>query len=274
MYNDHEEEKSHILRAARPPNEPEVFLMNLPLPLLDQVAYITVLLLGLAICFFGYRLLRFWLALAGLQTGFYLGLWLGGNVLDNKVLILVVAVLCGILLAGLFVLVIKAGGFLAGAGAMVLLAALAMRLLQLPPYWYVLLVALLIGGILGVLTVKPFLILATAFNGAWLAADSVAGLLGRSQIAQYIQTHSQIKGAALALLLIGVAVLMILGALWQFRMERKRGIRAKSAEATAAAARMPAAPLPPAAANDRHPQPAGPAADSADQSDTSDKPDK
>ncbi len=196
--------------------------MNLSIAIIDQAVYGVALLLGLAICFFGYQLFRFWLMAAGLQAGFYLGLWLGNQVLRNEVMIWVIAILCGILVAGLSYVLVKIGAFIAGAAILVLLAALVLQLFGAPMNLYVLLIALLAGGLLGVFTVRPYLILATAANGAFLIADSIANLIAGHPLSKFFDVHKQMKTGVLALLLTGLIVLSILGAMVQFHFARKK----------------------------------------------------
>lgn len=218
--------------------------------LTDQAIYGVVVLLGLSACFFGYRLIRCWLALAGMQTGFYLGLWLGGMIFKSQIVTLILAILFGLFLAGLFAIFIKIGGFLAGAAATVLLAALVIQALPFGSGTYIiytLLGALLIGGVLGLLSVRPFLILATALNGAYLAADSIANLITGAPPAEYVELHRQLGGSSLILLLTGIAMLTILGAVVQFQMERKRGIRTRQAAVPSATPSTPITPAVPVA---------------------------
>ena len=205
--------------------------MNLAISVPDQAAYAVIGLLGLLICFFGYRLFRFWLLAAGLQAGFFLGLWLGNSILRSEVLIMVIAILCGILVAGLSYTLVKIGAFIAGAATLAMLAVLVMSLLGVPANIYVILAMIILGGLLAIFSIRPFLILATAANGAYLVADSSANLIGGYPLSQYMQTHTQMKPGALALLIVGLVVLTILGAAFQFRESRQRLKAAKQAAA-------------------------------------------
>lgn len=210
--------------------------MNLAITSADQAVYLVLGLLGLAVCFFGYRLFRFWLLVAGLQAGFILGLLLGSAVFRSEVVVMVVAILCGILAAGLSFTLVKIGAFIAGAATLAMLAVLVMKLLGIPANIFVILAAVILGGLLAVFSVRPFLILATAANGAYLVADSAANLIGGYPLSQYLQTHTQIKPGAMALLLVGLVVLTVLGAAFQFREYRQRSRSAKQAAAVSAAA--------------------------------------
>jgi hypothetical protein len=210
--------------------------MNLAITSADQAVYLVLGLLGLAVCFFGYRLFRFWLLVAGLQAGFILGLLLGSSVFRSEVMIMVVAILCGILAAGLSFTLVKVGAFIAGAATLAMLVILVMKLLGKPANVFVVFAAVLLGGLLAIFAVRPFLILATAANGAYLVADSAANLIGGYPLSQYLQTHTQIKPGALALLLVGLVVLTVLGAAFQFREFRQRSRSARQAAAVSAAA--------------------------------------
>jgi hypothetical protein len=203
----------------------------------DQAIYAILLLIGLVICFFGYRIFRVFLFLAGLQVGFILGLWLGGMLFSSQLVVLIVAILAGIVLALISGILLKIGGFLAGAGVLAILAAFVLQLLKITDSntrLIVFLVAAIIGGLLGVFAVKPFLILVTAVNGAYLVADSVLNLVGGYPASQYLQMHGQLSTLELVLLLAGVIILAILGAMVQFRAAYRKKIAA-----------VPASPPPP-----------------------------
>ncbi|MEA4890891.1 MAG: DUF4203 domain-containing protein [Clostridiaceae bacterium] len=208
----------------------------------DQALYLLTLVLGLVVCFWGYRLFRFWLILAGLQTGFFFGFWLGDRYLDNTVLVLVIAGLCAVLIAALAYTLLKLGAFICGAAVCALLAALVMQLFLPAPYWPVLAGAALIGGLLGLFSVKPFLILATAVNGAYLVADGVFNLLAGYPIGSYLATHEEIRTEHLILLLVGILLLTILGVLFQSRMDKRKSAKMKIQADSAKAAATPAMP--------------------------------
>lgn len=199
-------------------------MMNQAIAVTDQAIYVILLLVGLATCFWGYRVFRIWLFLAGLQAGFLLGLWLGGLVFNSQLIILIVAALLGLALALLSGLIIRIGGFLAGAGILVILAWSVLQIMQVSSSirLYVLIGAVVLGGLLGVLSVKPFLILLTAINGAFLVTDSLFNLISRQPASQFLVIHNQLDTLTLVLLLVGTLVLATLGAIIQFRAARRK----------------------------------------------------
>ena len=151
--------------------------------------------------------------LIGLQSGFLLGLWLGSLIFGSPIVILIAAILLGLLMAGVFGLMLHIGGFLAGAGSAVLLALIILTLFQASTTILVigLLLALIAGGMAGVLAVKPFLILATAFNGACLVVNSVFSLISGHPVHQAIEAYHQTGTWAIVLMLAGLIVLAVLG---------------------------------------------------------------
>lgn len=188
----------------------------------DQAIYGVLLILGLLVCFWGYRLFRFWLFVAGLQAGFFLGLSLGSTLLKNQVLILIVAILSALLIAGLSFALVRLGALFAGAAVVGLVFILLMQLFSVHYSPYVLIAVMVIGGLLGVFSVKPFLVLATAVNGAWLAADSAANLISGHALNDYLTAHQAMKTGTLILLLAGIIVLAIFGTMVQFSNLHKK----------------------------------------------------
>lgn len=200
-------------------------MLPLTLSLFDRIVFLVVALLGLAACLGGSRFLRFWLALAGLQAGFYVGLRFSGLILPDPVHQLVLAVVAAIILAGFFAILTRVGSLLAGAGVMLLFADQLLRLLPLPllkPYGiYILLGFMLPGLMLGVFKVRFFLILASAFNGAWLLSFCTGGFIAAWPLDQAVLKYHQLQGGHHALIMIGTLVFMILGAWLQFALARR-----------------------------------------------------
>ena len=127
------------------------------------------LVLALMQCYFGYKLLKFWITLAGFVTGFGLGLWAGFRFLPEKEWYLyLIALGAGILLGFLAFKLYLAGVFLfcglllAGAVLMVLEKFALPDIVQIAAA----LAAFAVGGILGVKFEKPLIIVITAVSGA------------------------------------------------------------------------------------------------------------
>jgi len=200
-------------------------MFELSMSLLDRIVFLAVGLLGLVACFSGSRLLRFWLALTGLLTGFYLGLNYGGLVLPDPVHQMVLGILIGLVLSGLYSIFPRVGSLLTGAGVMALLADQLLRIILFPQldeyHLYIVLFFVLLGVLLGVLQVRPFLVLASAWSGGWLAAFCGGGFIAAWPLDQAAVRYDQLQGGPHALVLIGTAVLLILGAWVQFGLARR-----------------------------------------------------
>lgn len=139
---------------------------------------------GLVICFFGYRLIRAVLAL----TGFAAGALIGAAIVaafpgSGQVAVLVGAAIGGVLGAILSALLYKVGVFLLGALAGLALAGFVLALLNATLLWPWLLGAAFAGGLLTLLVERPLLALFTAAAGAWMFALALAALLGRQPLA-------------------------------------------------------------------------------------------
>lgn len=223
---------------------------NLTLELLDKAVFLIIGLLALTACLAGGRLLRLWLALAGLQAGLYLGLTYGSLVFSSSVHQLVLAIVAGILLAGFFSILSRIGALFAGGGVLILLADLALRVLPFTTdsiRLYILGGAFLAGAILGLIKFRGFLILASAFNGGWLLSFCAAGVLADWLIDDTATEYAALQGSGLTLMLISTGVLLIIGSIIQFKLTFRRSDdqKAKNNKGRANADRHPAdvAPL-------------------------------
>jgi hypothetical protein len=84
-----------------------------------------LLVVGFIICFFGYRLLRFALVLAGFGAGLALGFAVARLIPGtSQVVALVIGIVCGVLGAVISTLLYKVGVFILGAVAGVLVAGI------------------------------------------------------------------------------------------------------------------------------------------------------
>lgn len=136
---------------------------------LDVAQSVLGLLAGLVVAFSGYRLARNLAGLAGFLAGFVLGLVVGAFLGPGA---LVVGVVLGVAFALLFVLAFRLVGGALGAGFAV---ALALSLAW--PAWAVVLAGV-VGALVGLAANRVVLALATAVGGAWLAVRSALELLG------------------------------------------------------------------------------------------------
>jgi hypothetical protein len=147
--------------------------------MLASVPPIALLVAGFVVCFFGYRLIRLTLGLAGFGMGLALGLTITGLLPHvSQVLTIVVGIVCGILGALAATLLYKLGVFVLGAGAGALVAGAVI----LATGWHhpvlIQIVAAIIGGILTLLLERPLVSILSALAGGWGIAAGAFRLLG------------------------------------------------------------------------------------------------
>jgi len=134
-----------------------------------------VVLLGLLICFFGYRMFRFVLAIFGFIIGASFVAGFGFTLTDGKeiVVILIAAVAGGLIVGALFLFLYSAGVFLLGAifGILLFSGIIGFVNSHSSPILYIL--PALVGGILALLLQKFMIILITSFTGAWVSVMAV-----------------------------------------------------------------------------------------------------
>jgi len=127
-----------------------------------------LLIAGFVVCFFGYRLLRFTLGLAGFCVGLALGLAVAGLITGiSQVITIVIGIVCGILGALLASLLYKVGVFMLGAGAGALLAGIIVAATGWHYPMIARVLAAIAGGILTLVLERPLVSILSAFAGAW-----------------------------------------------------------------------------------------------------------
>jgi hypothetical protein len=183
---------------------------------------IALLIAGFLICFFGYRLIRFTLGLAGFGAGFALGLTLAALVPHvSQLLTIVIGIVGGILGALGATLLYKFGVFLLGAGA----GALAAGIVIAAAGWHhpllIRMVAAISVGLLTLLLERPLVSVLSAFVGAWGIVFGAFKLLGWYEVAAGTQRPPAIYGVMVA----GWLLLALIGAGVQLRTAGRRGRR-------------------------------------------------
>lgn len=140
-------------------------------PLLLNFLLAGAVLLGLLICFFGYRIFRFVLAVAGFIIGASFVAGFGFTLTDGKdILVILIAGIAGGLIAGALLLFLySVGVFLVGAVFGILLFSAILEVLDVNTSPILYIVPALAGGILALLLQRFMIILITSFTGAWAA---------------------------------------------------------------------------------------------------------
>ncbi|HLH55244.1 MAG TPA: DUF4203 domain-containing protein [Verrucomicrobiae bacterium] len=191
-----------------------------------QVSALAVCVVGVLVCFWGYRLLKVTLGLLGFIAGAYAGWQLGITQLHaNDVMALVCAVVGGLIGMALYVWFYFLGVFLLGAtaGAIVTAAWVNSTGHQAQPL--VALVVAIAFGLIALVAQRFMIIIATAFSGAYLMAAGVWPFIAHGQSPSrvwldpaHVTPAGTLGYAALALwLVVGIA-----GASFQFRAGPKK----------------------------------------------------
>ena len=193
-----------------------------------NVAAIAAILLGLVVCFFGYRLIRAVLALAGFVVGAIIGATAVAAISGTgQVAVLIGAGIGGLLGAILSAVLYKVGVFALGALAGLMLSSIVPGFGLHAPLWLVRAGCALGFGLLALLIEHPLLSVLTALSGAWFAVAGTFVLLGRYSVwiapprLPAFDMHGWVGPAMLAAWLF----LTILGAATQLRTRHARNSR-------------------------------------------------
>ena len=147
------------------------------LPATYQIPAAIVLLIGGTVaCFFGYRLFRIVLAIFGFIVGAFASSSVFG-VSDTGPMI-VAAVVGGLIGAGLLIAAYFVGVALVGAGLGAAAANLAFAATDQDPHFLVLVLFTIVGAAGAMYLQRYFIIVGTAFGGAWTLIVGVMALVG------------------------------------------------------------------------------------------------
>ena len=139
-------------------------------------AAIVLLIGGIVACFFGYRLVRIVLAFAG----FALGALLASSVVaaSDTWAMLIAAVVGGLIGAGVLLAAYFVGVALTGAALGAVAANLMFAATGQDPHYMVLILLTLLGAAAAMYLQRYFIIVGTAFGGAWTVIVGAMALLG------------------------------------------------------------------------------------------------
>ena len=183
------------------------------------IAGVIAILIGLVACFYGYRMFRVWLAVAGFIGGAYFGESLGRMALPGDVWPVILAIALGLVFALIAYFVYRLGVILTGA---VLGAALVNLLFVswsgIPAAWPVVIGAVL-GAILASIFIKPYIIIGSSFNGAYLA---VIGIYSIAVVRDLSKAQLLAPGGLPWYVLVGIFILTALGIMVQFGINKGR----------------------------------------------------
>lgn len=173
----------------------------------------TVISVAVAVCtlFWGYKLLKFWVSLAGFVIGAVVGAVCGIHLQGEMSLIIGAVLAAGIIFACLALFFYKVGIFLfVGVTGYGLVTTLLYGWFGMEKNWWIMtlgVVAGIVAGILAVKFIRIMVIVFTSINGGAALAFTICPLIG---IDSFVIT------------LIPTAVLAFMGLMWQFHNTSSR----------------------------------------------------
>jgi len=192
--------------------------------------------LGILMCFWGYRLLKVMLGVVGAIVGASAGWSFGmGLASANHVVALVCAVVAGLIGAALCVWLFFLGVFLLGASVGAIAASAFFGTAGTQPNPIIIVVVAVIFGVLALVLQKFMIIVATAFNGSYLVTAALLHLLGGGQnstVWLYPPQAGPLGTRGMVALVFWI-VLGVVGVSVQYASSRRRGEVQKQTAQTA-----------------------------------------
>ncbi|MEA5059841.1 hypothetical protein SDC9_89197 [bioreactor metagenome] len=178
-----------------------------------MVITILAVVIGLLMCFFGYKLFRVWLAVAGLILGALLGHYLGGLIGGGSWPI-IGAIVIGVLLAILAYALYKLGAILVGALLAAMLLVTTLSVFGMEPIWWAALIGAIIGGIVAGIFIKEFIIIGSSFQGSYMVIGGLYALIANTN---YLETRNQDLLSFPWYVLLAILVLTVVAAAAQMK---------------------------------------------------------
>lgn len=185
---------------------------------------VLVIALGTFVCFFGYRLLRVTLGVAGFAVGAGVAWFLASGIAGIAPVVVIVTLAAGILGAVLAAVVYKVGVFLLGAGIGAMLALFAFAGSGGTAGWLVTAAVAVVFGVVTVFLERAMVTILSALAGAWGVALGAFHLAGWLDMGRGIEALAPLNvGAGRLPIIVGAALfLALVGTLTQFGQGRKR----------------------------------------------------
>jgi hypothetical protein len=196
------------------------------------IAGLISILLGIANCFFGYRIFRVLLGIIGFIGGAAAGLAIiqalvvAGNISSSGSLLyyILAALIGGAIGAVLLIFVYFIGVFLLGALMGLLLGSYIAQAVGGGDNVILIaaIVLALVGGILALILQRAVIIIATAISGAYSIVWGIALLVSPGVVTRMLSGQTAIMQSAPVLLLVGWVILAIAGMVVQFAWTGKK----------------------------------------------------
>ena len=190
----------------------ETILSAIP-ALAENMTLVRVIVMAVALlfCFAGYKCLRVAVTLAGFCGGASIGLFISEKLGANTIITLILAIILGLIVALVSFLLYKVGVFVLVFFLIMAVGGAIVAITGAPAYgWFVLLAVAIVFGILGVILIRPVVILTSGLCNGLTAVGMLIQLTGWSGTAASIVA------------LVGGLALGIFGIVVQFKTTREK----------------------------------------------------
>lgn len=141
---------------------------------------ILFILIGSVSCFYGYRVFKIMLGLSGFAVGVVIALLISLVSGAGQVETILIVLLFGAIGATLSVIFYFVGVFVFGGIASAIVFGLLLSLMKIEPHIAFFVITGILGGVFAIVLQRVFIVIGTAFQGAWYAAVGFASLLSMS----------------------------------------------------------------------------------------------
>lgn len=183
---------------------------------------------GVCCCFWGYGVFRFALVLLGFFTGILFVMKYGVNIINDKNILIIVAIATGIILGILVIVFYYAGIFLSGCVATLFIFNYIGMHFKVTENILIIIGICLAGGILSLIFQRLMIVITTAVIGSFSIINGIGFLIynlkfGYSNFTKYFHAIEKSNDLYYLILFI-VAILAICGIIFQLKMipEEKR----------------------------------------------------
>ncbi|MEZ4509431.1 MAG: DUF4203 domain-containing protein [Eubacteriales bacterium] len=152
-----------------------------------MIISIVAIVFGLVACFYGYKAFRVWLALAGLLFGAWLGYYLGG-LIGEQPWPIIGAIAVGLVISVLSYFLYRVGAVLIGAALGYMFTSVILSAFGITALLWMMLVGAAVVAIIAGVFLKQFIIIGSAFQGAYLIVAGVFALISGLSLAGYGDT--------------------------------------------------------------------------------------
>jgi hypothetical protein len=195
----------------------------------DEMLWTTGLVLivvGIAILFWGYALFRIWFGIAGFLFGLEIGMAIGNIIFSGEIWPTVLSVGLGLFFGIFGFALYKIGAVLIGFSLGGALSIVVFFAFQMEPTWWIFLIGAIPFALFAAFFIDPYIKIASAFNGAYLIMISILSFVTGKQIDMIL------SGEIPWYFYLGLIVLSTVGIGYQFKQYKGKELNPSIAKPT------------------------------------------